>query len=344
MKLSFTEMRKLGISVFRAAGAPEDTAACVTDALLLAELDGMPSHGFSRIPFYVDQARSGKVKADARPEASHPAPALTVVDARCGYAFPAIETGLRLTVPLARQYGIAMLAVRNSHHCGVLGHYVEHMARENLICLAFSNTPSAMAPWGGNRASFGTNPLAFACPNADSPNENSPDAGQPIVVDMSLSKVARGKIMNAMQKGESSIPEGWALDAEGRPTTDPAQALKGTMVPLGDAKGAALALMVEILSATLTGSHHAFEASSFFEAEGPAPGIGQSFILISPTRVNPDFPRTLERLVRHISEQPGTRLPGARRFALREKKREEGLELPDALYEKIAARTRREDA
>ena len=152
---------------------------------------------------------------------------------------------------------------------------------------------------------------------------------------MSLSKVARGKIMNAVQKGESSIPEGWALDAGGMPTTDPVQALRGTMVPMGDAKGAALALMVEILSATLTGSNHAFEASSFFEAEGPAPGIGQSFILISPTRVNPDFPHTLERLTRHICGQPGARLPGARRFALREKRREEGLELPDALYEKI---------
>lgn len=180
--------------------------------------------------------------------------------------------------------------MRRSHHCGVLGHYAESIARNNLIGLAFSNTPSAMAPWGGNKPSFGTNPLAFGCPCAHCPD------GQPIVVDMSLSKVARGKIMNAVQKGESSIPEGWALDAGGMPTTDPVQALRGTMVPMGDAKGAALVLMVEILSATLTGSNHAFEASSFFEAEGPAPGIGQSFILISPTRVNPDFPHTLERL------------------------------------------------
>ncbi len=338
MKLSFSDMRKLGVSAFLAAGVPEDAAACVTNALLLAELDGMPSHGFSRIPFYTDQARSGKVNAGARPEITQPAPALIVVDARNGYAFPAIEAGLRLAVPLAGQYGIALLAVRRSHHCGVLGHYAESIARNNLIGLAFSNTPSAMAPWGGNKPSFGTNPLAFGCPCAHCPD------GQPIVVDMSLSKVARGKIMNAVQKGESSIPEGWALDARGMPTTDPVQALGGTMVPMGDAKGAALALMVEILSATLTGSNHAFEASSFFEAEGPAPGIGQSFILISPTRVNPDFPHTLERLTQHICGQPGARLPGARRFALREKRREEGLELPDALYEKIAASARRENA
>ena len=110
------------------------------------------------------------------------------------------------------------------------------------------------------------------------------------------------------------------------------------MVPLGDAKGAALALMVEILSASLTNSNHAFEASSFFEAEGPAPGIGQSFSLIDPASMNPGFPDTLERLVRHITDQPGTRLPGTRRFALREQKKTELLEIPDALYEKIAAR------
>lgn len=231
------------------------------------------------------------------------------------------------TLPIAKEQGIAFLGVRNSHHCGMLGHYVEDIAKENLLGLAFSNSPAAMAPWGGCRASFGTNPIAFGCPreNAD-----------PIVVDMSLSKVARGKIMNAKQKGERTIPEGWALDSEGNPTTDPEKALQGTMIPLGDAKGAALALMVEILTATLTGSHHAFEASSFFEAEGPSPAIGQSFIFISHA-LNPGFARDLERLVTHIADQAGTRIPGSRRFALRRKKLNEEFEIPDALHAKIVA-------
>ncbi len=328
MQLSYSALRGLGLSAFLAAGVPEDTAACVTDELLLAELDGMPSHGFSRIPFYIDQARSGKVRADARPVVTQTAEAAVLVDACCGYAFPAIEAGLKAAAPLARRCGAAVLGVRRSHHCGMLGHFVERMAREGLICLAFSNTPSAMAPQGGNLPCFGTNPLAFGCPAGD----------DPIVVDMSLSKVARGKIMNAKQKGETSIPEGWALDREGRPTTDPDEALRGTMVPMGDAKGAALALMVEILAASLTGSNHAFEASSFFEAEGPAPGIGQSFILLDPAKLNPDFPRTLERLTARVLGQKGTRLPGSRRFALRAERRTKDLELPDALYEKIVAR------
>ncbi|MBO6170545.1 MAG: Ldh family oxidoreductase [Desulfovibrio sp.] len=331
MLLSYDQMRELGLTAFRAAGASEDTAACVTDALLLAELDGMPSHGYSRIPFYVAQAKTGKVKAQATPTVSHPLPAMTVVDAACGYAFPAIGAGLAAAIPRAGQYGIAYVGVRNSHHCGMLGHYAERIAGAGLIGMAFSNSPAAMAPWGGCKASFGTNPIAFGCPVR---------GGDPIVVDMSLSKVARGKIMNAKQKGERSIPEGWALDADGRPTTDPEEALKGTMIPLGDAKGAALALMVEILAASLTGAHHAFEASSFFEAEGPSPAIGQSFILIAPEAVNPGFPASLARLVEHITDQPGTRLPGARRYALRAQRRRDGLELPDALYEKILACSR----
>ena len=328
MKLSLADMRELGLAAFRAAGASEDVAKCVTDALLLAELDGMPSHGFSRIPFYVDQALSGKVNVKAVPVVTRTSASAIVVDACNGYAFPAIEAGMKQVIPLARENGIAILGVRRSHHCGMLGHYVERAAREGLIGLAFSNTPSAMAPWGGNKASFGTNPLAFGCPKE----------GDPSVVDMSLSKVARGKIMNAKQKGETSIPEGWALDADGRPTTSPEAALKGTMVPLGDAKGAALALMVEILAASLTGSNHAFEATSFFEAKGDAPGIGQSFIFIAPESLNPNFPATLERLVTQIAGQPGARLPGSRRFALRESKKNTLLELPDALYAGIRAR------
>ena len=328
MRLSCAELREIGLAAFRAAGAPEDTASCVTDALLLAELDGMPSHGYSRIPFYVAQARTGKVNALAKPLLTHPLPALTRVDAAYGFAFPAIKAGLAAAIPVAKRFGLAYVGVRNSHHCGMLGHYVEDIARQGCIGMAFSNSPAAMAPLGGNKASFGTNPIAFGCPVAD---------GEPIIVDMSLSKVARGKIMNAKQKGETRIPEGWALDAQGQPTTDPDKALKGTMIPLGDAKGAALALMVEILAASLTGAHHAFEASSFFEAEGPAPAIGQSFFLVEPRAVNPEFPSSLGRLMAHITSQEGTRVPGARRFAQRAQRRQEGVDLPDVLYEKIRA-------
>lgn len=327
MLLHVKALRELGLDVFRAVGASEQVAACVTDALVLAELDGIPSHGFSRIPFYADQALSGKVAVKAKPVVSCPAPTMVRVDAGHNFAFPAIEAGLEKAMPLCRQYGVALLGVTRSHHCGVAGHYVERVAREGLMALAFSNTPAAMAPWNGCKATFGTNPLAFGCPRAP----------HPLVLDMSLSKVARGKIMNAKQQGQT-IPEGWALDAEGQPTTDAEAALGGTMLPLGDAKGAALALMVEILSATLNGANHGYEASSFFEAEGPAPGIGQSFILLDPCRFNPAFPERLGALCAHILGQKGTRLPGERRMVLRSKNREQGVELPEVLYAELLRR------
>ena len=327
MLLDVKALRTLGMGVFRAVDAPEHVTACVTDALVLAELDGMPSHGFSRIPFYADQARSGKVAVKAEPMLTYPAPAVVRVDAAHNFAFPAIEAGLAQAMPRCREYGVSLLGVTRSHHCGVAGHFVERVAEQGLMALAFSNTPAAMAPWNGCKASFGTNPLAFGCPRKPFP----------LVLDMSLSKVARGKIMNARQKGQS-IPEGWALDAKGRPTTDAASALAGTMIPFGDAKGAALALMVEVLAATLNGAHHAFEASSFFEAEGPAPGIGQTFILLDPLRLNPSFPATLESLCAHILGQEGTRLPGERRMRLREENSKRGVELPDALYEELRRR------
>jgi (2R)-3-sulfolactate dehydrogenase (NADP+) len=173
---------------------------------------------------------------------------------------------------------------------------------------------------------FGTNPIAFACP--------LPGAA-PIVVDLSLSKVARGNILAARQKGER-IPEGWALDGAGAPTTDPEAALAGTMLPLGDAKGTALALMVELLAAGLTGANYAAEASSFLDAEGPPPGTGQLIIAFDPDAFAGGVAH-FGRLAAMIAAQPGARLPGARRLAARAKAQRDGLSVSDALLREIEA-------
>ena len=195
-----------------------------------------------------------------------------------------------------------------------------------MVAMMFANAPAAMAPWGGTRPVFGTDPLAFACPLPDS---------APIVVDLSLSKVARGNILAAIQKGES-IPEGWALDTEGRPTTDAKAGLAGTMVPLGDAKGTALALMVELLAAGLTGANFAAEASSFLDAEGPPPGTGQLIIAIDAAAFGNALPR-FAALAHSITEQQGARLPGARRLAARNKAQAAGVEISDTLLGQIKA-------
>lgn len=192
----------------------------------------------------------------------------------------------------------------------------------------FANAPAAMAPWGGAEPVFGTNPIAFAAPRRDAP---------PLIIDLSLSKVARGKIMAASKAGEP-IPEGWALDRNGNPTTDAKAALAGTMVPAGEAKGATLAFMVEILAATLTGANHSFEASSFFDADGPAPGVGQTIIAFSPQEANGRaFADRIEALIGTVLAQDGVRLPGARTRAHRAEAERNGLVVPSRIHSEITA-------
>jgi (2R)-3-sulfolactate dehydrogenase (NADP+) len=301
-------------------------AHCVACALVAAEADGLKGHGLSRVPSYAAQAKVGKVDGFATPTATRPRPATLAIDAANGFAFPAIEMAGAALPDIARSEGLAAAAIRRSHHCGAAGHPVERLAEIGLVALMFANTPSAIAPWGGTRGVFGTNPIAFACPLP---------GRAPIAVDLSLSKVARGNILAAQQRGER-IPDDWALDASGRATTDPAAALAGTLVPLGDAKGTALALMVELLAAGLTGANFAAEASSFLDAEGPPPGTGQLIIAFDPAALGGrDAAARFAALAYAIERQPGARLPGARRFAARRKAAADGLVVAEALLADI---------
>jgi (2R)-3-sulfolactate dehydrogenase (NADP+) len=284
----------------------------------------LKGHGLTRVASYAAQAKAGKVDGIAQPVLTRSAPGVLAIDAGHGFAYPALDTAIAALPEVAYGQGIAMAGIFRSHHCGAAGRPVERLAEAGLVALLFANTPAAIAPWGGNRAVFGTNPIAFACPV---------EAAPPIVVDLSLSKVARGNIVAARQRGEP-IPEGWALDAEGGPTTDPDAALRGTMLPLGDAKGTALALMVELLAAGLTGANYAAEASSFLDAEGPPPGTGQLIIAIDPGAFGGGAGRFAD-LARSIEAQVGARLPGARRLALRRKAQQEGLSVNASLLDEI---------
>lgn len=319
---------EMSVAVLLRSRVSEDNARSVADALVAAELDGLGSHGFGRLLAYCDQAISGKVDGHAVPQLERAAEGVLRVDACSGFAFPAIAAGMRATVESGLRAGLSAIAIRRSHHCGVAGHHVEWLARRGFVALMFANTPAAMAPWGGSRGVLGTNPIAFAAPRA---------GDDPLVVDLSLSKVARGKIMLAKQRGEA-IPEGLALDEAGRPTADPAAALAGTMVPMGDAKGAALALVVEILAATLTGANHAFEATSFFDGSGPPPGVGQLILVLDPGAFGSGFLQRLDVLLGAILSQPGARLPGSRRYELRRQRLREGFPLDPALVAALRAR------
>jgi (2R)-3-sulfolactate dehydrogenase (NADP+) len=324
-----SELRDLVHRGLVAAGAAEANAAPTADALIAAELDGLPSHGLSRLPFYAEQISRGKVDGKAVPTLNRPAAALLRVDAHGGLAFPAIDLGFEAVPEIACESGLVGIGIANSHHAGVVGHHVERLARQGLVAIAFANTPAAIAPWGGTRGIFGTNPIAFACPRRDA---------APLVIDLSISIVARGKLLIAAGKGEL-IPPGWALDKEGHPTTDAEAALAGTIVPIGGAKGAALALMVEILAAGLTGSQFGFEASSFFDAEGPPPHTGQLFVALDPvTLAGPSFVDRIETLCAAMLADPAVRLPGERRLEARSRLARDGIAVPAKLLAELRQR------
>ena len=203
-----------------------------------------------------------------------------------------------------------------------------------MVGLAFANSPAAMPAAGGKHAIFGTNPVAAVFPRQQAPN--APEGVcDPLLIDLSLSEVARGKVMVAAKAGQP-IPAGWALDRQGNPTTDAQAALEGSMLPIGAAtstKGAMLALMVELLVTALIGAHFGFEASSFFVDEGNRPGIGQAFVVIDPGALagRDAYLERIETLVREMLVDDGVRLPGARREALRRRAETEGIDVPDTL-------------
>lgn len=324
--LSVAEAHALVCAALTASKTSPENAAIVADALIGAELAGQGGHGLRRVPAYAAQAKAGKVDGYATPVATRVRPGSMAIDAAHGFAYPALDLASRALVDMASTQGIAAAGIRRSHHAGVAGLVVEALAEKGLVALLFSNAPAAIAPWGGRRPLFGTDPIAFACPSA---------GDEPIVVDVSMSKVARGRIMAANQKQEL-IPEGWALDVDGNPTTDAKAALAGTMVPLGDAKGTALALMVELLCAGLTGANYAYEQSSFFDAEGKAPGTGQLLIAIDPETF--DGTQALDRfaaMAAMVSGTHGARLPGSRRQAIRDRLRRDGLKVETVLVREI---------
>jgi (2R)-3-sulfolactate dehydrogenase (NADP+) len=322
------ELITLVTGVLVASNTSPENAGAVARALIAAEIDGQTGHGLSRVAAYAAQARAGKVDGHAVPRMNRTRSASVMIDAVHGFAYPAFELATRELPGIARETGIAAAGFTRSHHAGALGLVVERIAGAGMIGLMVSNSPHAMAAWGGKRGLLGTNPIAFAAPRGGKP---------PIVVDLALSKVARGKIMTAAQKDEP-IPQGWAKDAGGNPTTDATAALTGTLLPIGGPKGAALVLMVEILSAALTGANLAFQASSFFDAEGAPPGIGQFMLVIDPAAFGGDAAaERLEELAGAIESEEGARLPGTSRLALREAAARDGVFVEDTVIDRIKA-------
>ena len=331
-QLTVEEARHLASRALEKAGASFAAAEVTAEALVLAERQGLASHGLSRVPQYATHLRNGRALGHAVPVVVRRQGAALLVDAGLGLAFPACALALREGVALARTQGLAFVGVTRSHHAGVLVDHLRAAAAEGLVGLAFANSPAAMPAAGGRHPVFGTNPVAAIFPRA---------GHDPLMIDLSLSEVARGKVMVAAKSGQP-IPLGWALDAQGEPTTDARAALDGSMLPIGAAsspKGAMLALVIELLVTALIGAKFGFEASSFFVDEGNQPQLGQAFLLIDPGALAGQgaYFQRLEVLVEEMLKDDGVRLPGARRLALERASLHQGLTVPDALATQLRA-------
>jgi (2R)-3-sulfolactate dehydrogenase (NADP+) len=322
--LSLAEAEALVTRALIASRTSEANARVTAQALVAAEADGQGGHGLTRVPSYSEQARVGKVDGFAVPKITGTGAARRV-DAGVGFAYPAIEMALEALTPLAREMGVASAGIFASHHCGQAGRHVERLAEEGLVAFAYANTPSAMAFHGGTRPRLGTDPLAFAAPIP---------GRAPLVIDMALSVVARSKIVAAKNKGDP-IPGDWAVDSQGHPTTDANKALAGTLLPIGGAKGSALALIVEILCGALAGANFGWEASGFMDAKGGPPKTGQFLIALDPHHfAGAGFATRMMDLAAAITED-GARLPGDRRLEFRARAAKDGIGIAGDLYAQI---------
>ena len=328
-RASIDELTALAKRALERAGAAAAMADATARALVAADAQGLASHGVSRVPQYAAHLRLGRVDGKAVAKVARSKGGAVLVDAADGLAFPACVLAVSEAIARAREHGVAFAGVTNSHHFGVAAGHLEPVAAAGMVGLAFGNSPSAMPAWGGKRAIFGTNPIAAVFPRRNAP---------PLAIDLSLSEVARGKVMVAAREGRP-IPLGWALDKEGNPTTDAKRALEGMMLPAGGVKGAMLALVVELLCCALTGAHMGFEADTFFVDAGNRPKIGQAFLVIDPGALagHEVFDERIETLVKTMLLDPEVRLPGARRDALAEKTARDGLEVPQPLLDQLGA-------
>jgi len=325
-RLSVDELTQLAIRALEKAGATHAMAEAAARALVVAEMEGLAGHGVSRVALYAQHLREGRANGKAKVTIANAKGAACLIDAGGGLAFEAGALAVSEAIKRASQYGVAFCGVTNSHHCGAMDYHLAPLAEAGLVGLAFTNTPAAINAWGGKRPLFGTNPIAAVFPRR---------TADPLVVDLSLTEVARGKIMLAAKEGKP-IPLGWAVDKDGQPTTDAKAALTGSMAAIGGAKGAMLALMVELLCVALTGAAFGFENDSYFEP-GNQPRIGHAIVAIDPAALagSDVYFERVETLIEAMLADAGVRLPGERRHRAVAEAKASGVEVPDALLKQL---------
>ncbi|RDA82720.1 hypothetical protein CP532_4839 [Ophiocordyceps camponoti-leonardi (nom. inval.)] len=272
VRVAADDLIRLVDEVLRAHGAPPDHAALVARCLVAADLRGVDSHGASRLPSYVRRIRAGVLDPAAVPVLDHVTPAAVRVDGANGFGFVAAHAAMAAAISAANTYGIGLASVRRSNHYGMAAWLVRQALDAGCMSLVFTNSSPAMPPWGGRSRLLGVSPMACGAPGRD---------GDDFILDMAPSVVARGKVHTALRRGEP-IPPGWALDAEGNPTEDPAAALDGgVMLPVGGPKGSALAIMMDVFSGVLSGSAFAGNVTGPYDPSRPA-DVGHFLVAIRP--------------------------------------------------------------
>lgn len=320
-QIRVSEIEEITHKALSAHGASDWIAAEMAQAVAWAEARNNRICGLYYVESYCQQLQSGRVDGQVMPEISRPLASRIEIDAGNGFAQPAFEKGLKQAVEAAKETGTVSVAIHRAHTCTALGYFTEKAAREGLLAMGMTNaSPIVAAPAGKTRV-IGTNPMAFAAPDGQ--------GGIAMSFDQSTTSVALGRITMAKAAGES-IPEGWAVDAEGHLTTDPDAALKGSLTSLGGLqqgyKGWGLGLMVELLAAGMTGGAASRDVKPLKAPEGDPHGLGQFFILIDPA-ASPAFYDRLHALSAAASEDEGTRMPG------QNKRLNDAVDVPEALWD-----------
>ena len=306
-------------------GLPKRSATVVSTVLVEADLRGISSHGVERFPAYLNRLVRHQINPLPNIHVVRDAPSLALLDGDNGMGPVVARKAMQLAIRKARLFGVAGVAVKNSNHFGIAAYYAELAARHQCIGLAASNAIANMALYGGQRPILGTNPVAFAVP--------IDDAEPPFVADMAMSQAARGKILLA-KKRRAEIPSGWAIDIGGNVTTEPARALEGAVLPFGDHKGSALAILIEVLCGPMSGGRLSSQVSSLYDETSKSAGVGHFFLALSVLRLDGQdtFKHMMARLLRsaldsapHASRQ--FRLPGTRSQTTRSRRIAEGIPL-----------------
>lgn len=319
MKVTISEIEALSLRALQAHGAGEWQAQEVACAVARAEQTGNVICGLYYLESYCTQLQSGRVNGQVEPVVDVPKPGAIMVDACFGFAQPAFARGLPKAIEASKANGIASLGIAHSHTCTSLGFFTEQIAAQGLIGIGMTNASAIVAGPGGKTPVVGTNPFAFTIPGPDVPRMHA---------DFSTAAVALGKITMAKSAGEK-IPLGWAVDADGNPTTDPDAALGGSLVSAAGYKGWALGLLVEFLAAGMTASVNSLDVKGLKVKDGPPHDLGQFYILIEPEGGSSALAARIDRVADAIADDPNVRIPGATRKVL------ESVEVAPALWGRV---------